>query len=628
MKTKEKIKNITQKVKKEKENKKTIFSFKVFLFFLIPLVVIMLAMHGVNYIFTKIAPAHTYFFDKDISFKTKQQVEEIVQNEKDKVLKTQVVFTVEDDQSNKIIKNFYLSKVVNDDLADDTIKNIFSNFSNTKIDIQLFIENLFRVKKYKFDNYSLNREEIKTIKDEIRKGEKVTVNAAIVKDENKDRFTIKKEEVGYSYDLDKLDESIDEYIKTSERQNLLNILIVKNENLPQITSESLNTTLEQANNLLSIAPINLYYREDKLKLEKKDLINMLSFEYSLDDKNNFEEVSIKLDHENIFTFLDKIAEEKDTDPENGELVIENDKAVKFTPIKKGYYLDKEDSFDKLQNGILTSQKDIYLTVKESIPSEANSEVVKYGLLEKLATGVSNFKGSSSNRIHNIKVGSSYVQGTLVKPGEEFSLLKTLKSPDASMGYVPELVIKGNKTEYEYGGGLCQVATTTFRMAIDGGFPITERKNHSYRVSYYEPAGTDATIYFPGPDFKFLNDTSNYIIITTDVNTRTNNLTFEIWGTSDHRKVTIGEPIITNIVLAPGTKWVESTDIPVDSVKCTESAHNGADAQFTYTVEYANGETKETVFKSRYVPWQAVCLKGVEKLSEEGEGENTNSEKNK
>lgn len=618
MNTSEKIKSVAKKVKKEKENKKTIFSFKAFLIVLLPIIILAGLIHGINFVFTKIAPAKTYFLDQDISFKTKSQIEEIIQNEKNKILKTQVVFTIEDDQSNKIIKNFFLNKIINEDLDERSIDDIFSNFSNIKIDIPLFFSNLFKTKNYKF-NYSINTEELKEIKNEIRKGEKPTLNAAIIKDEKKNNFVIKKEEIGFSYDLDIIDTAIDEYIESFERQNILNILITKTENQPKITFDLLKTTLEQANGLLSVAPINVYYLDKKTILKKDELINMLSFEYSLDDNNDFKEVSIKLDQENIYTFLNKQVEENDTKPENGELVLDDEgKATKFVPIKKGYSLNKEDSFNKMQNGILTSQKDIYLTVEESIPTEEDSNVVKYGLLEKIATGESNFKGSSYNRILNIKVGSSYVNGTLVKPGEEFSLLKTLKSADASMGYVPELVIKGNKTEMEYGGGLCQVATTVFRTAIDGGFPITERKNHSYRVSYYEPAGTDATIYFPGPDFKFLNDTNNYIIITTNVNTKTNTLTYEIWGTSDNRKVTIGEPIITNIVLAPGTKWVETTELPVDEIKCTESAHNGADAQFTYVVEYENGEKKETVFKSKYVPWQAICLKGVEQLTEDGE----------
>ena len=62
------------------------------------------------------------------------------------------------------------------------------------------------------------------------------------------------------------------------------------------------------------------------------------------------------------------------------------------------------------------------------------------------------------------------------------------------------------------------------------------------------------------------------------------------------------------------KLVETLSLPPGKKKCTETAHAGADAEFTYTVTYPNGEVKTEVFKSHYRPWQAVCLIGVEKLS--------------
>ena len=58
--------------------------------------------------------------------------------------------------------------------------------------------------------------------------------------------------------------------------------------------------------------------------------------------------------------------------------------------------------------------------------------------------------------------------------------------------------------------------------------------------------------------------------------------------------------------------METEDLPVGEKRCTERAHNGADAEFTYTVTYPSGEVKQEVFKSHYIPWQEVCLVGVPK----------------
>ena len=65
----------------------------------------------------------------------------------------------------------------------------------------------------------------------------------------------------------------------------------------------------------------------------------------------------------------------------------------------------------------------------------------------------------------------------------------------------------------------------------------------------------------------------------------------------------------------------STLFPYTTLFRSERAHNGADAYFDYKVSYPAGTastspiTKEVRFSSHYIPWQEVCLLGVEKLSE-------------
>ena len=237
-----------------------------------------------------------------------------------------------------------------------------------------------------------------------------------------------------------------------------------------------------------------------------------------------------------------------------------------------------------------------------------------GIKEIIGIGRSDFRGSPPNRIHNIKTGAASLNGILIAPNEEFSLLKALGKIDGEHGYKPELVIKGNKTMPEFGGGLCQIGTTIFRATLASGLPILERQNHSYRVSYYEPpVGIDATIYYPKPDFRFLNDTGRYILIQTRI--EGTELIFEFWGTKDGRVALQSEPVVYNRTAPPPAKLIETLDLPIGKKKCTERAHAGADAVFTYTITYLDGAVKTQEFKSHYRPWGEVCLIGVEKLSE-------------
>jgi vancomycin resistance protein YoaR len=140
------------------------------------------------------------------------------------------------------------------------------------------------------------------------------------------------------------------------------------------------------------------------------------------------------------------------------------------------------------------------------------------------------------------------------------------------------------------------------------------------VRYYEPAGTDATIYGPKPDFRFTNDTGNYILIQTKI--EGDNLVFEFWGTQDGRIAEQTKPVIYNVTAPPPTRYIETADIPEGEIKCTEHAVPGADTSFDYAVTYQNGEHKSQTFKSHYRAWQEVCLVGVapEKLQSQGAAE--------
>jgi vancomycin resistance protein YoaR len=113
--------------------------------------------------------------------------------------------------------------------------------------------------------------------------------------------------------------------------------------------------------------------------------------------------------------------------------------------------------------------------------------------------------------------------------------------DGEHGYLPELVIKNNRTEPEFGGGICQVSTTVFRAAIYSGMKITQRRNHAYPVKYYAPYGMDATVYIPKPDLAFVNNTPGAILVQSTI--EGTELTFRFYGTKDGRSVAINGPHI-------------------------------------------------------------------------------------
>ncbi|MDO8425719.1 MAG: VanW family protein [bacterium] len=283
----------------------------------------------------------------------------------------------------------------------------------------------------------------------------------------------------------------------------------------------------------------------------------------------------------------------------------------FTPSREGIGINRTLFAAELDAAIFGSHPPlIELPVERTAPKVALADTNSLGITELLGRGRTSFAGSPANRRHNIHNGSSLLNGLIIPPGEEFSTVAALSPFDGGNNYKPELVIKGNRTIPEFGGGLCQVSTTLFRTILNAGLPITARTNHAYRVSYYEPPiGMDATIYGPWPDFRFKNDTQHHLLIVTRV--EGNEPIYEIWGTNDGRLATTSEPEMYNIVQPAETKIIETTDLPPGETKCIERAHAGADAKFTYTVTHADGRIDATEFKSHYRPWQAICLKGVD-----------------
>jgi vancomycin resistance protein YoaR len=283
--------------------------------------------------------------------------------------------------------------------------------------------------------------------------------------------------------------------------------------------------------------------------------------------------------------------------------------AEFQTSRLGLTLNAEETINALNSILLDGYPAINAIVMTVPPEATTNEINNFGITDLLGAGSSTFAGSPPNRLHNIKTGAEKINGILIKPKEEFSLLKALGEIDGEHGFKPELGIKENKTVPEFGGGLCQIGTTTFRAALASGLPITERRNHSYRVVYYEPAGTDATIYNPAPDFKFINDTPGYILIQTKMFGTT--LVFEFWGKKDGRQINITKPAIYNIVAPPEPKYIPTAELPPGNKKKIETAHNGADAYFKYTVKYPDerGEVNKT-FSSHYRPWAEVWLVGA------------------
>lgn len=209
---------------------------------------------------------------------------------------------------------------------------------------------------------------------------------------------------------------------------------------------------------------------------------------------------------------------------------------------------------------------ITLPVTELSPKVTvlDPELIKRGIKEYVTVGESDFSNSPVNRRHNIDVGISRFNGHIIEKGETFSFNAVLGPVGAATGFRKELVILGDKTLPDYGGGLCQVSTTAYRGIWEYGFPVVQRRNHSFAVNHYFPQGTDATIYPPSVDMKFRNDSPGALLIQT--HTEGDDAYYVYYGTRDDRTSEIIGPYIWARVGAPPERREFTTDLAPGETK--------------------------------------------------------------
>lgn len=124
--------------------------------------------------------------------------------------------------------------------------------------------------------------------------------------------------------------------------------------------------------------------------------------------------------------------------------------------------------------------------------------------------------NNANRTTNLRIASKAISGTIVNPGETFSLNKVVGPRTAAKGYKEAPVFTGGDgVENGLGGGICQVASTMFNCVLKANLTINERHQHSQRVSYV-PLGRDSAIYGTVEDLKWTNNTKYAIKVEMTV----------------------------------------------------------------------------------------------------------------
>jgi len=193
----------------------------------------------------------------------------------------------------------------------------------------------------------------------------------------------------------------------------------------------------------------------------------------------------------------------------------NGNEVSVTPSRTGQKVDEEKLLDDIEAGLLEGQREYEVPVVADEPKLTTAEAEELKPTTRLGRYRTDYRETSDKseeRRDNLRTASNAINGTLLAPGEVFSINKVV-SP---LNYNRTSVIIEGKEDKADGGGLCQVTSTLYMAANYAGLEMVERHPHATQLPYIRP-GLDATVWFGNSqsealDMKFKNDTDGYLLL--------------------------------------------------------------------------------------------------------------------
>ncbi|MBD8078127.1 VanW family protein [Cellulosimicrobium arenosum] len=303
---------------------------------------------------------------------------------------------------------------------------------------------------------------------------------------------------------------------------------------PEITQEETDAALEQAQTVVS-APVVVSVGGQDPELPAEVVAGAAS--YPAADG----ELALSLDGPTLVEAVVDRTNDLLTTADDAHFVFSGGKPV-IEGGEPGTTIDPDALAAAVGEAATSDERTADVELTESDPEQSREALEELGVKEKIsefATPLTN----DAVRTDNLRVGASKVDETLVLPGETFSLIDTLSPITIAGGYHASGIVQDGKHTEGVGGGLSQMATTTYNAGFFAGLEDVEHRQHSYWFTRY-PAGREATIYVGALDMRFKNDTPYGVLMQSWVSG--GQLHVATWSTKYYEVETSASPK-TNVV---------------------------------------------------------------------------------
>ena len=382
---------------------------------------------------------------------------------------------------------------------------------------------------------------------------------------------------------------------------------------PQIGEKAINITIGDKKLNYKYSDLNASYNieetAEKVIAYGKDLsiFNKKKLIKNKNDDTYDIEMSLVYDESKIADIENKIKKAVDISPVNAT-ISKSGSGFSITDDKIGYALDSADLDSKMKsalNGNIGESTDLSFNLKEVQANVKKSDLAKIN--GKMSTFSTEFRDSTEDRSYNISFVTSLLNGTVLMPGEEFSFSEL--SQRGKGKYKIGTMYVNNKVVPAEAGGICQVSSTLYNVAMRANIRSTQRTNHSLPVGYVEP-GLDATMAWGGVDYRFKNPYDFPIYIEGYTQNRT--VTISIYGNPSKLDGKTYDLVSEDLGTIPQkVTYKDDSSLPKGTEVVEEKGALGRKAK-AYLITYKDGKqiNKELVSTDTYASRGKVIRRGT------------------
>ena len=365
---------------------------------------------------------------------------------------------------------------------------------------------------------------------------------------------------------------------------------------PRTTAADLAGVLRQARRALS-GPVRLTRAGTGLTFTPEELAGFLEVEVVGDGDRAGLRLAADPDRLAATVSPEELAA-VETDPVDASFAVSGDR-VRVVPSRKGFRFDPGRAAERVVEAATSRRREGRLTGERVEPELTTREARALGITERVST-FTTYHPCCQARVTNIHRIADLIRGTVVRPGEVFSVNAAVGERTVENGFVPAPAIRDGEFVEEVGGGISQFATTMFNAIYFGGYRILEHQAHSYWFTRY-PMGREATVSWPGPDLRFRNDSGAGIYIHTSYTGESITVTFYGRRWVDVESVT-GAPYNFR---DPPTQCRANRSLKKGESRVVQEGSQGFDVVVRRILHFPGGRERTERYFTRYRPQPTI-----------------------